>query len=1252
MSSDQNQLSDPILAMLPPVKGRHILKPCVLYARLGSGGMGAVYLAKHLTLMQKQVVKCLWLARGGNPGDGAFVDRFQQEARIAAEMTHQNLVRVTHVDRVGDLHYLVMEYVEGEDLERRVARSGPMNEEAALTALLGAAQGLGYAHARGIVHRDVKPANLMLSTHGEVKVIDLGLARAMDTTRQLGATIGVIGTPLYMAPEQWEGASVEPSADVWALGAVLYFMLTGETIVPADTSNSNSIRKLVTSKQFAEASIAKLRVSRDAKRVLRQCLATDPISRYSDARDLAADLAGMIVGDERLLAAHGELPPVQGDEPSDDELRMLQGVLANQDIATREQSVGPQAMLARTVIQQLPDAHGGNNRKEAKNHDTAQQTPFAALRPSRPQIRRRRSSPVSMISAAVGVLLFCMAGVVMWPSTDYDAIQQEAMAAIYQERFADADRLLTILEEAPSFADQARRLRIDALLKDAKLLGTGECFEALQRLATAEAVAHKLLITHDSADAVTRVGAAREPFLQFLRDAMGASLSVKSPVRDEVITQGRQQVLAHFTPGKLPLRVTIQGRAMEMGSDGSCRGEWYVPETDGITNLQVVVEEPTTKMRHVVEVEVMVRRGAVALHIEAPTVATSSGQPELSATIDHGPVAVSARITSPDGIVTMLSLGERNGAFRFTIPGKDGLDGSYSVRLEALLDEQELTSPECSVLIDRQAPKISMDDDVRHCSEQTLLLRGTADEGCQVFVVGNETVSVATDGNRGFALQVNLPSVEGASTITLGVRDVAGNTDLRASVIRVQVDRRAPNFIKGSLQHELATAGDSIRIAGRIDEVGRVSADDGAAIETDDEGMFQLLARLPSGEIEQPVQIRLLARDLAGNVTTPATVAVFVDRRGPRILPGAADGSWWDGGYWVFRLEDHSKPCRVTMGSESQAVGPDGTVRFIRRATASGVVVTAHDQLGNDSTRTLSGPGVADVHAIPDVGPSWGTPVAGSVIDPQLSLYERVSLSIGDESIVMRLVRALREDELPPVAQRDARAVALLQGQEPFYLAETEVPTAAWRAYCVVNQNATAAARGYQFDPATCQWSRDHGGDWQTPLHATLAGNATEAQRARWPVTQVTPKDVRGFCDQFQVRLPTDSEWRYVVRMGTRGRYGWGARAPLEQRANLADLQLAALAPKLRAFDTVEDGFAGLAPVDAFPHASQAHPWGFRNLLGNAAEWCTTTGDRVVARGGSWLSEPRDLRVDNIRQERAITSGAWDCVGFRIARDR
>lgn len=1249
MNFDQPQNSDPILAMLPAIRGRHILKPCVLYARLGRGGMGAVYLAKHLTLMQKQVVKCLWLMGGGNPGDGSFVDRFQQEARIAAEMTHQNLVRVTHVDRVGELHYLVMEYVEGEDLERRVARSGPLPEEAALTATLGAAQGLGYAHTRGIVHRDVKPANLMISTHGEVKVIDLGLAKAIDTTRQLGATVGTLGTPLYMAPEQWQGADVGPAADVWALGAVLYFLLTGHSLVPAEGASTTSIRDLVTSKQFADAAIAALKVSRNVKRVLRRCLALDPNDRYHDARALADELAQMIPGDEQLLIEGGAGHQVQGDEPSDDELRMLQDVLANRDTAPLAGSDGLQTMPAQSVVKALPDAHGGDRQSPA-TAGTVPQRPTTAARPSR-NAGRHRSSHIGKLSAAVTTLLLGVSAVVMWPRVDYQAIQQQAMAAIYQERFADAERLLQSLEAAPAFADQARRLRIDALIKDGQRMATEQPIAALQRFEVAKEVAQQLLITRDTDDATRRIANARQPIAAKLQTLMAASLGINSPLPGSVITQGTPAVIARFEPGPLRLRASIQGRELQRGEDGQWRGEWHAPLQDGKTELQVIVSEPQSKLQHMVAVPVVVRRGAVALHIEAPARPSNHDQPELAATVDNGPLEVTARVTTPDGMASDLNIGTQNGAFAFAFPCEPNRDGIYRVQLLASFDGKQLLSPECQVVVDRAAPVVSISKEIRHCAANTLLLQGEASEACQLYVVGNESLRVATDEHLRFALPVNLVDTEGRTTMQLGARDNAGNVDNAAAVIEVHIDRTPPELLTESLQYERAVAGAQLSIVGQLSEPGTLAIDDGEAIATSDDGRFQVAIDLLPGDIEQTANVRLLARDLAGNATAARTLQVLIDRRGPRILPGATDGSWWQTGYWVLRVEDASTPCQVTLAGETKEVPADGIVRFPRRASNHGALATAQDRLGNQCTRKLSGPGSVTSNDGQPPGPNWGTPTVDSVIDPLLHLHERVKLTIAGHDIVMRLVRPLRAEELPPDNQRDARAAALLQGQSPFYLAETEVPTTIWSAYAAQLGGATSSHKGYRFDPSNCKVLPNDDATWQHPVHVIFADSARAADRSRWPVTQVSPDDAQAFCKLFEVRLPTETEWRFVTRMGTRYRYGWARSTSLEQIANLADLKLAALAPNLQAFDPVDDGFASLAPVDAFPTAAQAHPWGFRNLLGNAAEWCATADNRVVACGGSWQSEPRELRVDHAQRQRAITTGAWDTIGFRIAKD-
>ena len=1254
MSSHQLAAADPILAMLPEVRGRRILRPCVLYARLGRGGMGAVYLGKHLTLMQKQVVKCLWLMGSGNPVAGeagnAFVDRFQQEARIAAEMTHQNLVRVTHVDRLGELHYLVMEYIAGEDLDRRIKRAGPMAEEVALAALLGAAQGLGYAHARGVVHRDVKPANLMISAHGEMKVIDLGLARAIDSTRQLGATVGTLGTPMYMAPEQWEGGNVGPTADVWALGAVLHFLLTGRSHLPAGMNDASEIRRYVSAQPFVEPIDSGLRLGRAARRILRRCTARDPAERYADARELVNELAELVTAeDPRLIDAAG-VQVVDGEEPHDEELRQLQEALAREESGEATlpyQSLDltrPMPNADRTVPQHagaLPFAAGRGGTTPA---------PISSPRPSRPLQRRRRSSWAGKAAALSVLALGASAGVVWWPRVDYEAIQKEAMAAIYQERFEAADQLLRELERGPAFADQARRLRIDALVRHALRSGAADPVAALVRLGEAAAVARELLIRRDTEDALARIVAARAPLEASLQAAMVACLTVQSPLAGSVITRGRQAVNVRLVPGALELQLSVQERAFTKQSEDLWTAEWEVPEHDGEATISLVLAEPKTGLQQVVTVPVVIKRGAMALRLDAPAAVCNRDGFRCGGTVDNGPLQVRCEVTAPDGSQSVIDLGEHNDAFAFEVPFPPGADGSYSLRLLAQAGAEPLASQPFAVRVDRQVPRLMIDAGTRHVATQSLIVRGFANEPCRIFVLGREEMAVQSEADGAFALPLSVPKDEGTTTLVLQARDLAGNENLEAATFAVEVDRTPPHVV-GAAQTSARTAGLEVPIRGQLSEPGEVSVDQGVPAPTAADGAFEVVAVLPPGLMEQQVTLRLSARDRAGNVGEPVAVTTFVDRVGPTILPGAPDGSWWAGGNWLLKVEDPCSPCQVTLGGETQDVGPDGLVRFVRRVDANGVVATARDALGNQSTRAISGPGMVEVANVPLPGPTWGTPAAGAAVDPQLHLYERVSVAIGTETIVMRLVRPLRDEELPPSELRDARAVALLQGQPPFYLAETEVPVAVWAQYVAMADGAAAPGGGFRFDPVKCQWTPQPDADWRAPLHTTLLSAATVEDRARWPVSQVTPAAARAFCARFGLRLPTELEWWFVVRMGARSRYGWLPAGPLEARANLADLALKAKVPNLAAFEPENDGFAALAGVDVFPQPSQQHPWGFHGLLGNVAEWCTIAGDRVVARGGSWLSEPRELRVDELPKDRAISSGAWDTVGFRVARD-
>ncbi|MFT3788455.1 MAG: serine/threonine-protein kinase [Tepidisphaeraceae bacterium] len=218
----------PLLLSLPLSKGFRVAPPCVLTKLLGEGAAGVVYQGVHLNLEIDVAVKFL---RPEIAREAEHVSRFLREARIAASIRHENLVSVYDtVSRHGHF-YTVMELVEGETLHDRVVRKGPLPVPEALTLIAGALRGLSALHKRDVIHRDVKPTNIIVARHGDVKLSDLGIARdLMRSTDTLKTHAdALIGTPQYMAPEQFRGADeVRPKSDVFSMAATLAFLLIGD----------------------------------------------------------------------------------------------------------------------------------------------------------------------------------------------------------------------------------------------------------------------------------------------------------------------------------------------------------------------------------------------------------------------------------------------------------------------------------------------------------------------------------------------------------------------------------------------------------------------------------------------------------------------------------------------------------------------------------------------------------------------------------------------------------------------------------------------------------------------------------------------------------------------------------------------------------------------------------------------------------------------------------------------------------------
>src|ERR1043165_4759887 len=261
-----------------------VLGEYLLLDRLGEGGMGQVFKARH-RLMDRTVA--LKVIRKEMLAQSDAVERFHREIRMAAQLDHPHLVRALDAARVGDCHFLVMEYAEGADLYQLVQKSGPLPVGQACTYIQQAALGLQHAFERGMVHRDIKPSNLQVPGQGTtLKILDMGLARpqAQDGKvpgkAELTQMSVMMGTPDYIAPEQIiDARRVDIRADVYSLGCTLYFMLVGRPPFPVESWQE----KLVAHHTVEPQPIEQLRpeVSAGLAAVLRKMMAKRPADRYA-----------------------------------------------------------------------------------------------------------------------------------------------------------------------------------------------------------------------------------------------------------------------------------------------------------------------------------------------------------------------------------------------------------------------------------------------------------------------------------------------------------------------------------------------------------------------------------------------------------------------------------------------------------------------------------------------------------------------------------------------------------------------------------------------------------------------------------------------------------------------------------------------------------------------------------------------------------------------------------------------------------
>jgi tRNA A-37 threonylcarbamoyl transferase component Bud32/tetratricopeptide (TPR) repeat protein len=278
---------------------------------LGRGGMGAVYLAEHRHMARLVALKVI---KPSLLEDGVAVQRFRQEVRTVARLWHPNIVQADDADQAGELHFLVMEYIEGQSLHEYVEARGPLPAAEACDYARQAALGLQHAHERGLTHRDVKPHNLMRTPAGQIKILDFGLAGVAGEREAPSAALtgagAALGTADYMAPEQARDAhAVDVRADVYALGCTLYHLLAGQPPFPGP---GTSVEKMLRHATARPAPLSRLRADLPAglEAVVARMMAREPADRYQTPAEVAAALATVI---EQPVA--GNTPPTTARPP-------------------------------------------------------------------------------------------------------------------------------------------------------------------------------------------------------------------------------------------------------------------------------------------------------------------------------------------------------------------------------------------------------------------------------------------------------------------------------------------------------------------------------------------------------------------------------------------------------------------------------------------------------------------------------------------------------------------------------------------------------------------------------------------------------------------------------------------------------------------------------------------------------------------------------------------------------------------------
>ena len=324
-----------------------------LIKRIGRGGMADVFLARDILLDRDVAVKVLFPEHAIDPN---FVERFRREAQAVAGLNHPNIVSVYDWGQTGNTYFMAMEYVDGRTLAEALRRSGRLTAKSAATVAMAIANALAYAHRNNVVHRDIKPANILMGNDGAIKVVDFGIARALDAGHDAGLTQdgAVMGTATYFSPEQAKGEGLDLRSDLYSLGIVLYELVAGRPPFSGESALATAYKQVNEMPERLKTHAPDVPPALEA--IVGKCMAKDAEVRYPNAESLRDDLRRFVNGEPTL--AMDEARARQGKPPlATSRLDEATTVMAPVNEATPSGGITRTTVMPATMqpVETLPD---------------------------------------------------------------------------------------------------------------------------------------------------------------------------------------------------------------------------------------------------------------------------------------------------------------------------------------------------------------------------------------------------------------------------------------------------------------------------------------------------------------------------------------------------------------------------------------------------------------------------------------------------------------------------------------------------------------------------------------------------------------------------------------------------------------------------------------------------------------------------------------------------------------------------------